>query len=110
MALKTCCEYIRGLRYRLRMLGIPVLQPAFIYGNNEAVVKNSVIPELTLKKKSHSIAYYYVRQGVARNKWLIFHIQSEYNCSDTLTKTVPAGAKRKWLVSCYLYDIYECGS
>ena len=92
------------------MLGIPVSQPAFIYGDNEAVVRNTTKPESTLKKKSQSIAYHFVRQGVARNEWLMTHIRSEYNCSDTLTKTVPAGVKRRYLVSCYLYNIYEDGS
>ena len=34
VAMKSCCEYIRGLRYKLRMMGIPVTNPAFIYGDN----------------------------------------------------------------------------
>ncbi len=29
-AVKTCCEYIRGLRYKLRMMGIPVENPTYI--------------------------------------------------------------------------------
>ncbi len=28
IAMKTCCEYVRGLRYKLRMMGIPVDFPA----------------------------------------------------------------------------------
>lgn len=92
------------------MLGILVSQPTFIYGDNEAVIKNTSMSESTLKKKSQSIAYHFIRQGVIRDKCLITHIHSEYNCSDTLTKTVPAGTKQKRLVSYYLYDIYEDGS
>lgn len=30
IALKTCCEYSRGLRYKLRMMGIPCDFPTFI--------------------------------------------------------------------------------
>ena len=107
MAMKTCCEYVRGLRYKLRMFGIPVLQPAFIYGDNQAVLKNTTIPESTLNKKCQSIAYHMIREGVARKEWLTGYVPSEHNPSDTQTKTVPAGTKRTRLVSMYLYDIYE---
>ena len=27
IAMKQCCEYLRGLRYKLRMMGIPVYGP-----------------------------------------------------------------------------------
>ena len=32
-AMKQCCEYIRGLRYKLRMMGIEVIGPANIFGD-----------------------------------------------------------------------------
>jgi len=51
-AMKTCCEYVRGLRYKLRMMGIPVYGPTFIYGDNQSVLANTTIPDSTLKKKS----------------------------------------------------------
>ena len=66
VAIKQCCEYIRGLRYKLRMMGIPVEGPAYIYGDNQSVLANTTIPDSTLKKKSQSIAYHFVREGVAR--------------------------------------------
>ena len=106
-AMKTCCEYVRGLRYKLRMFGIPVCQPAFVYGDNQAVLKNTGIPESTLNKKSNSIAYHFVREGVARGEWITGYIPSEDNSADTQTKTIPAGAKRNGLVLNYLYDIYD---
>ena len=34
IAMKHCCEYIRGLRYKLRMMGIPCEGPTFIQGDN----------------------------------------------------------------------------
>jgi hypothetical protein len=33
-AMKQCCEYLQGLRYKLRMMGIPVKGPADILGDN----------------------------------------------------------------------------
>ena len=56
VAMKHCCEYIRGLRYKLRMMGIPCQEPSFIYGDNQSVLYNTKLPESTLKKKSNSIA------------------------------------------------------
>ena len=29
IVMKQCCEYIRGLRYKLQMMGIPVVGPAY---------------------------------------------------------------------------------
>ena len=68
-AMKQCCEYLRGLRYKLRMMGIPCIGPAFIYGDNQSVLANTTIPDSVLKKKSQSIAYHYVREGVAKDEW-----------------------------------------
>ena len=48
--MKTAVETIEGLRYKLRMFGIPVEGPANIYCDNEAVTKNTQIPESTLKR------------------------------------------------------------
>jgi hypothetical protein len=61
IAMKQCCEYLRGLRYKLQMMGIPVDGPAYIFGDNQSVLANTTIPESVLKKKSQSIAYYFVR-------------------------------------------------
>ena len=46
---KQCTEYVRGLRYRMRMMGIPVLGPTYIptyiYGDNQSVLYKTTIPE-----------------------------------------------------------------
>ena len=71
IALKTCCEYIRGLRYKLRMMGIPVHLPIYIFEDNQSILKNSTLPDSVLQKKSSSIAYHFVRDGVVRREWLL---------------------------------------
>ena len=67
-AMKQCTEYIRGLRYKLRMMGIPCDLPTFVYGDNQSVLCNTTIPGSTLKKKSHSLAYHFVCEGCARDE------------------------------------------
>ena len=105
IAMKQCCEFIRGLRYKLRMMGIPVNEPTFIRGDNKSVLNNTSIPSSVLAKKSNSIAYHAVREGVAKGEWVTGYIRSESNPSNILTKSLPAGAKRDAEVSLCLYDI-----
>jgi hypothetical protein len=52
VAMKHGTEYVRGRRYKLLMMGIPVKGPTYIYGDNQSVLFNTTIPESTLKRKS----------------------------------------------------------
>ena len=63
--MKTVIEMIKALRYKLRIFGILVDSLANVFCDNEAVIKNIMILESTLKKKHHSIAYYRCREVVA---------------------------------------------
>ena len=47
IAMKLCFEYLRGLRYKLRMMGIPCEGPCYIYGDNQSVLANMTIPDST---------------------------------------------------------------
>ena len=105
-AMKQCCEYLRGLRYKLRMMGIPVNNPCFIFGDNQSVLWNTTVPDSMLKKKSSSVAYHYVREGVSADEWRTTYIRTQDNPSDVLTKNLPAGTNRYKKVRMLLYDIY----
>ena len=102
MALKQCCEYVRGLRYKLRMMGISINGPTYIYGDNKSVLTNSSIPDSVLKKKSNSIAYHFVREGVYSGEWKVTYIKSEDNVADMLTKPLSA-IKRQRLLGMVLH-------
>ena len=69
VAMKQATEYIRGLRYKLRMMGITVDEPAFVFGDNQSVLANTTSPGSTLKKKTDAIAYHFVCEGCARDEW-----------------------------------------
>ena len=86
IAMKQCSEYVRGLRYKLRMMGISCEDPMFIYGDNQSVLANTTIPESRLKKKSQSIAYHFVREGAARDEWQTTYVNTHENEADLLTK------------------------
>ncbi|KAL7530823.1 hypothetical protein ACHAXR_003692 [Thalassiosira sp. AJA248-18] len=51
VALKNVMESLRALRYKLRMMGVPISGPSFTYGDNMSVIHNTQRPESTLKKK-----------------------------------------------------------
>ena len=106
VAMKLGIERLRGLRYKLRMMGIPITGPSYIYGDNKSVVTNATTPESTLTKKNHSICYHAIRESVASGESLITHIPTADNLSDLMTK-VTFGAKRQRLVRGLLYDIFD---
>jgi hypothetical protein len=109
MAMKHCTEYIRGLRYKLRMMGIPCELPSLIYGDNQSVLSNTTIPDSVLKKKSNSIAYHFVREGCARDEWRTAYINTHFNPADLLTKALPSGEKRRRFINMILYHIFGGG-
>ena len=106
VAMKRCCECIRGLRYKLRMMGIPVEGPTCIHGDNQSVLANRTIPDSTLKQKSQSIAYHFVHEGVSRDEWRTSYVNTHDNEADLLTKQLPHGEKRKGFVSNLLHHIF----
>ena len=103
LAMKHATEYVRGLRYKLRMMGIPVDEPAFVFGDNQSVLANTTNPGSTIKKKMHSIAYHFIREGCAKNEWRTAYINTAENIADLLTKPLPSGEKRWYFVSKILH-------
>ena len=103
IAMKQCCKYLRGLRFKLRMMGIPVDGHTYVYGDNQYVLVNSSMPHSTLKKKSNSIAFHFVREGTARDEWRVAYINTHDNPSDMLTKPLPSGEKRRKFCGMVLY-------
>ena len=106
VAMKQCCDYLRGLRYKLRMMGIPCEGPAYIQGDNQSVLANTTIPDSTLRKKNQSLCYHFVREGAARDEWRTTYVNTHNNEADLLTKLLPSGEKRKGFVRSILHHIF----
>jgi hypothetical protein len=101
-AMKTAVEMVEGLRYKLRMMGVPIDGPCNVKADNMSMVRNSSVPESQLKKKSNSIAYHYVRERAAAGVVIINYEPTGSNLADMLTKT-QSGTVRKRLVQYVLY-------
>jgi hypothetical protein len=106
IAMKHGIKTLRGMRYEIRMMGIPLSGPTYVYGDNKSQVTNSSRPESTLKKKCNSICYHAIRESVAMGETLLTHIRTGENLAHFLTKTT-SDVERCKLVRGVVHDIYN---
>jgi hypothetical protein len=100
--MRIMVEMLESLRYKLRMLGIPIKGPANVFCDNKSVVTNSTIPTSTLKKKHNSIAYHRVREAVAAGILRIAKVHTTENLANLLTKPL-TGTSLKSLIQKILW-------
>ena len=96
-ALRHSIENLHGICYKLRMMGIPVDKPSYVYGDNMSIVTNVSKSESMLKKKSNLISYHAVREAIAMGEALVAHIPTKKNLADLFTKVLH-GQIRQFLV------------
>ena len=101
-AMKTAVDMVEALRYKLRMLGVPIDGPTSIFCDNEAVYQNTIIPESTLSKKHHSIAYHRCREAVAAQTIQVAKEGTTNNIADIFTK-VMTSVRRQFLLEKFTY-------
>lgn len=85
------------------MMGIPVPDPSFVFGDNQSVLSNTSHPHSVLKKKSALIAYHFVQEGVAKDEWRTTYLNTDLNPSDMMTKSLSRGKKRERFTSYFLH-------
>ena len=107
VAMKQGMECLQELRYKLRMMGVAVSGPSYIYGDNMSVIHNTQQPESMLKKKSNSICYHAICEAVAMGECLTGHVSTHDNPADICTKVIPGGRKQDHLVGLLLYDLVD---
>jgi hypothetical protein len=107
VAMKNGIETTRGLRYKLRMMGVNIDGPTNVYGDNMSVVHNTQRPESVLKKKINAICYHAVRECAVIGESIIDRLPSVNNPDEICTKAVPGGQKRDHLIVSLLNDIVD---
>jgi hypothetical protein len=105
--MKNGIEKCRGLHYKLRMMGVALSGPIFVYGDNMSVFHNTHRPESVLKKKLTSICYHAVRESDAMGESIIGHVTSVDNPADICTKIVPGGQEGNHLICLLLHDLCD---
>ena len=103
VAMKTGVEALRDIRYKLRMMGVPLTRPTYLYGDKMSVIYNTSRPESRVKKKSNSICYHAVREAVASGECFTMHCKTRDNYYDMMTKLL-YGQKKRDTVARILYD------
>jgi hypothetical protein len=79
VAKKTVAEVNKGIRYKLRMMGIPIDGPSYVYRDNMSALRNTSNPESTLEKKSNSIACHLVRESIAMDEMRTGYVNTNEN-------------------------------
>ena len=115
VAMRIAVEMIEGLRYKLRMMGVPidgpcgtkygptnVCGPTNVFCDNESVVKNVTRPESPIKKKHNSIAYHKAREAIASGIIRVAKEDGSTNIADIFTKRLPTET-RKFLLGEFTY-------
>jgi hypothetical protein len=89
VAARAAVEQIMDLCYTLRMFGVPLDGPAWLFGDNQSVLISSTIPHSSLMKRHNALAYHRVREAVAAKILHFIYINSKQNPADMLTKFLP---------------------
>lgn len=99
---RLCVEQVMDLRYKLRMLGIPINDASIVFGDNQSTITSATIPSSNLKKKHNAIAYHRIRETVAAGIVNLFYVPSDDNLADAFTKPL-AGHKLRRLLQRFLF-------
>jgi hypothetical protein len=86
MVARQATEQIMDLRYTLRMMGIPLDGPAWMFGDNQSVITSSTIPHFNLNKRHNALSYHRVREAMSAQLMYFIHIDGKLNPSDVMTK------------------------
>ena len=96
---RSAVEQIAALRLTLRYLGVPLIGPSYLFGDNESVVKSSTIPHSLLHKRHHALSYHAVRAAIASGAVRFYHIPGTINPADILSK--------HWGHSCVYHELLK---
>ena len=88
VAARIAVELVMEICYALRMLGVPINEPALLLGDNQSVVLNTTVPASVLKKKHNAVCYHRIREACAASIIRFCHIPSHDNIADICTKSL----------------------
>jgi len=84
MAARIVMEQIMDLRNTLRYLGVNLVGPTYMFGDNNTVVDSSSKPKSTLHKHHVLLSYHQVREAIAAKVIKFVFIDGNINPADIL--------------------------
>ncbi len=97
VAMTTGVDTLRGLRYKLRRIGVAI---------EGATMSIGTTWESTMTKKSSTVCYNAVRESVAMGETLTAHIPGAENPADIMTKAL-LGSKQQYHVCNLMHDFHD---
>ena len=68
-------------------LGVPIIGPSILFGDNESIVNTTSRPHGKLHKRPLMLSYHYVREALATGEYVYSFVNnSKKNASDVLSK------------------------
>ena len=86
MAARTATEQIIDLRASLRYLGVNLVGPTYMFGDNKTVVDSASIPKSRIHKRHVLLSFHRVREAIAAKIIRFFFIPGSINPADIMTK------------------------
>jgi hypothetical protein len=86
VAARTAIEQIIANRIAFRYLGVEVVGPTLLFGDNESVITSGTIPQSTLNKRHVALSFHRVRESIAAGIVDFHHISTKDNPADVLSK------------------------
>ena len=97
VARRITIDLVVELRYKLRMLGVPMAGPSKLFGDNKSMVTTILLPHLILKTKSNACSYHRCREAVPSRIVDVIHCRTDLNLADMGTKAL-SGKKHMHLL------------
>jgi hypothetical protein len=94
MVARQAVYQIFDLRYILRMMGLSLDGPSWMFGDNASVLTSSTIPHSTLNKCHNALSYHCLHECIASKMLYLLHCSVKLNLADMLTK--PLGWVSFW--------------
>ena len=85
-ALRTAVDQIHDLRYTARSLGVPIMGPTYLFGDNLSTIISSTKSDGKIAKRWNILSFHRVREAVAHGIVRPFHIDGKDNPADVLSK------------------------
>ena len=82
----TCVEQLIDIRTTLRYLGVPIMGPSHMFGDNESVVNSSKNMYAKLHKRHNALSFHRVRESIAARICRFHHLSGKFNPADITSK------------------------